>query len=528
MRYLLISIDFLDYYHDLLSYLHQRKERLEAIKEELKYEGRSPADQQRRLKLHFAKESVYLRIRRSQTSSAHFNILSQIGQGGYGQVFLAKKKDTGEVCALKKMSKKLLSKMNEIHHVISERDILVQARSPWLVKLLYAFQDFSSIYLAMEYVPGGDMRTLLNNSGILHERDAHFYAAEMLISINELHRLGFIHRDLKPENFLIDRSGHLKLTDFGLSKGGLSQSRASTLHAKMEILRECKIINYTTYEKRQIFGRQKNLDRSRAYSLVGSPDYMAPEVLLKSHHSANSSSWVEGYDYAIDYWSIGCIIFEMLAGYPPFVGENPDEVWVNLFHWQEVLERPVYDDIDAEFNLTDESWDFINRLIAHRNCRIASLEEAQSHPWFGTMNQKLINYEQSKKRGALIRPPSHGSVDIWANIRNLPRGVCDPPFVPELRDELDNRHFDDFSNPESMQIYKEVYEKMDRLNADQANPCINSMTMSAFLGFAYRHKGALEWESIMGRYDQQMKKQHNSSPNEPKLSYFKRLQKRLK
>lgn len=120
-------------------------------------------------------------------------------------MFLARKKDTGETVALKKMNKKMLQKLNEVQHILTERDVLTASDSPWLVKLLYAFQDIDFVYLAMvkfllhlnnlkEYVPGGDLRTLLNNSGILREEDARFYIAEMFMAVNALHNLGFIHR----------------------------------------------------------------------------------------------------------------------------------------------------------------------------------------------------------------------------------------------------------------------------------------------------------------------------------------------
>lgn len=128
---------------------------------------------------------------------------------------MARKQETGEVCALKKMRKRTLSKMDEVcpilifhatvfnapqvRHVLVERDILTATKTPWLVRLLYAFQDPDYVYLAMEYVPGGDFRTLLNNSGVLKEEHARFYISEMFAAVNELHKLGYIHRDLKPE-----------------------------------------------------------------------------------------------------------------------------------------------------------------------------------------------------------------------------------------------------------------------------------------------------------------------------------------
>ena len=150
-------------------------------------------------KSYCGRERAHLRKRRTKLQAPDFFILNQIGQGGYGQVFLARKKDTHEICALKKMNKKLLHKMDEVRHILVERDILTAAKSDWLVKLLYAFQDTENIYLAMEYVPGGDFRSLLNNSGVLTNRHARFYIAEMFLSVNALHQLGFIHRDLKPE-----------------------------------------------------------------------------------------------------------------------------------------------------------------------------------------------------------------------------------------------------------------------------------------------------------------------------------------
>jgi non-specific serine/threonine protein kinase len=167
------------------------------------------------------RERVLLRKRRTKLRLEQFRIIAQVGQGGYGSVYLARKIDTNEVCALKKMRKGTLAKMDEVKHVLVERDILCSVKTPWLVRLLYAFQDKDHVFLAMvswrpsrpslgmccgmhgadsqEYVPGGDFRTLLNNSGVLKEEHARFYAAEMFMGVNELHKLGYIHRDLKPE-----------------------------------------------------------------------------------------------------------------------------------------------------------------------------------------------------------------------------------------------------------------------------------------------------------------------------------------
>jgi serine/threonine protein kinase len=133
------------------------------------------------------------------------------------------------------MSKKLLVKLGEQSHILTERDILTKTNSPWLVRLLYAFQDMDNVYLVMEYVQGGDFRTLLNATGVLHEPHARFYFAEMAQAVFTLHDLGYIHRDLKPENFLIDSTGHIKLTDFGLSRGKLSGEVVDGLKKKVSL-----------------------------------------------------------------------------------------------------------------------------------------------------------------------------------------------------------------------------------------------------------------------------------------------------
>ncbi|KAJ3260726.1 hypothetical protein HK104_006861 [Borealophlyctis nickersoniae] len=357
------STVFLDYYFDLLTYLDARKKRLAQFKEDMEARQVTDEERAREWKYYCGKERAHLRKRRTRTTMASFSVVTQVGQGGYGQVFLARKKDTKELCALKKMSKKLLHKLGEVQHILTERDILTRTSSPWLVKLLYAFQDMDHVYLAMEYVPGGDMRTLLNNSGVLREEHARFYVGEMVVAVAELHRLGYIHRDLKPENFLIDATGNLKLTDFGLSRGTLSATVVESMkvkdvdrnvfssRAQLEKIKEMPLTHRSTAERKSIYQSIRKEDM-QAYSLVGSPDYMAPEVLVNNG---------KGYGLAVDYWSIGCILFECLAGYPPFTAPTTDDVWVNVYHWDKVLERPIYTGDDAEFNLSDDAWNLITK-----------------------------------------------------------------------------------------------------------------------------------------------------------------------
>ncbi|KAG6852561.1 hypothetical protein C0991_010933 [Blastosporella zonata] len=343
---------FLDYYFQTLGYLAARKERRVNFDKDTKARDLKPAEYAKEFKSYCGRERVLLRRRRTKLKVDQFHIIAQVGQGGYGEVFLARKQETGEVCALKKMKKRTLHKMDEIRHVLVERDILTATKTPWLVRLLYAFQDPQHVYLAMEYVPGGDFRTLLNNSGVLKEEHARFYISEMFAAVTELHKLGYIHRDLKPENFLVDGTGHVKLTDFGLATGALNPKRIESLKVKLDKVKDHQIIHRSTLERRSIYRSIRNEDPRYADSIVGSPDYMAPEVLRG-----------KPYTYSVDFWSLGCILFEFLAGFPPFSGGTPEETWTNLKNWTKVLRRPEYDKPeDLIFNLTDVAWDAVTRF----------------------------------------------------------------------------------------------------------------------------------------------------------------------
>ncbi|PNY24558.1 Serine/threonine-protein kinase sid2 [Tolypocladium capitatum] len=440
---------FLDYYFDLLTYVGSRQNRLAAFKSEYPPPPETDAQTHSQMWTKYAgRERANLRKRRARLRQGDFQILTQVGQGGYGQVFLAQKKDTREVCALKVMSKKLLFKLDEVRHVLTERDILTTAQSEWLVRLLYSFQDDKSIYLAMEYVPGGDFRTLLNNTGVLSNRHARFYVAEMFCSVDALHQLGYIHRDLKPENFLVDSTGHVKLTDFGLAAGVLAPSRIESMRIKLEQASETSvpfgkpIDQRTVAERRESYRNMRQNDVNYAKSIVGSPDYMAPEVLRG-----------EEYDFTVDYWSLGCMLFEALTGFPPFAGVTPDETWRNLKHWKEVLKRPVWE--DPNYFLSNRTWSFITTCINSRTRRFSNIEDIYGHQYFAEVD--------------------------WQTLRQTRA-----PFVPELDSETDAGYFDDFGNEADMAKYKEVHDKQAALEsmADRDD----EMSKSLFVGFTFRHR----------------------------------------
>lgn len=165
------------------------------------------------------KESNYIRLKRAKMEKSMFKRIKTLGIGAFGEVCLARKEDTGSLYAMKTLRKKDVLLRNQVAHVKAERDILAEADNEWVVRLYYSFQDKDNLYFVMEYIPGGDMMSLLIRLGIFKEELAQFYIAELTCAVESVHKMGFIHRDIKPDNILIDRDGHIKLTDFGLCTG---------------------------------------------------------------------------------------------------------------------------------------------------------------------------------------------------------------------------------------------------------------------------------------------------------------------
>jgi serine/threonine kinase 38 len=201
-----------------------------------------------------------------------------------------------------------------VAHVRAERDILALAKNPWIVELRSSFQDDKFLYLVMEFLPGGDLMTLLMRKDILSEEESRFYTAQTVLAVESVHNLNYIHRDLKPDNLLIDKDGHVKLSDFGLCKHAEIKP-AKPVNVTDNIKRagfngqqDTSAMNKALYSKRIEYKRNRQL----AYSTVGTPDYIAPEVFGQC-----------GYSETVDWWSVGAILFEMLVGYPPFFSDDP-------------------------------------------------------------------------------------------------------------------------------------------------------------------------------------------------------------
>ncbi|KAK0144283.1 Ribosomal protein S6 kinase alpha-2 [Merluccius polli] len=210
---------------------------------------------------------------------SQFHLLKVLGQGSYGKVFLVRKirgADRGHLYAMKVLRKATLKVRDRVRSKM-ERDILAEVNHPFIVKLHYAFQTEGKLYLILDFLRGGDLFTRLSKEVMFTEEDVKFYLAELALALDHLHSLGIIYRDLKPENILLDEDGHIKITDFGLSKEAIENDK-------------------------------------RAYSFCGTIEYMAPEVVNRRGHTQSA-----------DWWSFGVLMFEMLTGSLPFQGKDRKE-----------------------------------------------------------------------------------------------------------------------------------------------------------------------------------------------------------
>ena len=263
-----------------------------------------------------------------------FEPLKIIGRGAFGEVRVCRDRKTREVVAIKKMKKNEMIYKNQVAHVRAERDILALAKNPWIVELKCSFQDEKFLYLVMEFLQGGDLMTLLMEKDILSEEESCFYIAETILAVESVHKLNYIHRDLKPDNLLIGRDGHVKLSDFGLCKH--VEIRPRNQERVHENIRRDGLGNQDTGNvsgmNRNLYNKRVEYKRSRklAYSTVGTPDYIAPEVFGQA-----------GYNETVDWWSVGAILFEMLVGYPPFFSDEPSVTCQKILHWRKTLQIPT-------------------------------------------------------------------------------------------------------------------------------------------------------------------------------------------
>ncbi|XP_039322528.1 microtubule-associated serine/threonine-protein kinase 3 isoform X7 [Saimiri boliviensis] len=282
---------------------------------------------------------------RRKPCESDFETIKLISNGAYGAVYLVRHRDTRQRFAIKKINKQNLMLRNQIQQVFVERDILTFAENPFVVSMFCSFETRRHLCMVMEYVEGGDCATLLKNMGPLPVDMARMYFAETVLALEYLHNYGIVHRDLKPDNLLITSLGHIKLTDFGLSKIGL-MSMATNLYE-----------GHIEKDAREFIDKQ----------VCGTPEYIAPEVIFR-----------QGYGKPVDWWAMGIVLYEFLVGCVPFFGDTPEELF-----GQVVSDEIMWPDGDEA--LPADAQDLITRLLRQSpldRLGTGGTHEVKQHPFF--------------------------------------------------------------------------------------------------------------------------------------------------
>ena len=291
-----------------------------------------------------------------------FEPIKLLGRGSFGEVLLVRLKANKKVYAMKILNKSVLKLRKQQTHTKTERDLMVRINCPFIVNIKSAFQDISKLYIVSEFMQGGDMFFHLHDGKIIifNNEKTRFYIMELVLALESLHKNNMVYRDLKPENILLDAKGHVKITDFGLSK----------------IL---------------------ETESDKAFTICGTPQYLAPEVIKK-----------QGYDKAVDWWSLGCVMYEMLTGKIPFPIKKG--VKLNMRIYEQGVIYPNFLDKTAK--------DFLQKLLViNPSERLGSgpngTEDIKNHSFFKGINWK----------------------DAWQR-------KIKPPFIPKLINDTDLKYFD--------------------------------------------------------------------------------------
>lgn len=306
-------------------------------------------------------------------SLVDFEIVRTLGTGSFGRVYIAKKRADGVPVALKVLEKPKVVKLKQIEHTIYEKQILSGVNFPFIVNMFASFKDNANLYMAMEYVPGGELFSHLRAAGRFKEDRSMFYASQVTLAFEYLQYMNIIYRDLKPENLLFDERGYIKITDFGFAK--------------------------------QVEGR--------TWTLCGTPEYLAPEIILS-----------KGYGKAVDWWALGVLIYEMVAGYPPFYAEQPIQIYEKIVAAK--LRFPGHFSKELKELLKGLLQPDITRRFGNMRAGVSEIKE---HPWFAPLD--------------------------WLAVfdRSLPA-----PFVPRYEGGVDSANFDRYDEEPVAQASASLFE----------------------------------------------------------------------
>jgi len=258
-----------------------------------------------------------------------FEAIAVVGKGSFGKVKKVRHKESGEIFALKAMQKDVIMRENLTEHTKAEKNLLSKINHPFIVKLHYAFQDATKLYLVLDFLSGGEVFYHLSQVGNFTEHRSKFYTAQIATALGHIHDLKIIYRDLKPENCVLDRDGNCCITDFGLAK--------------------------------------PNVQGQSAQTFCGTPEYLAPEFLTGGGHGK-----------AVDWWSLGILLYEMMYGLPPFYSENVNEMY------ELILKKPLsFDEEPATGPVSSEAQELCKVLLDRDpEKRMQNVDKFMSHPCY--------------------------------------------------------------------------------------------------------------------------------------------------
>lgn len=369
-----------------------------------------------------------------------FEMVRVLGKGSFGKVVLCRKRDNGKLYAMKILKKQHVIKRKQVAHTKTERSVLGQVDHPFVVKLHYAFQTQNKLHFVLDFCSGGELFFHLGRAGRFSEHLGRFYAAEIALALGHLHAKGVVYRDLKPENILLDSDGHIKLADFGLSKEGINESVKGT------------------------------------HSFCGTPEYLAPEVLNRTGHGS-----------AVDWWSLGALLYEMLTGLPPWYSQDRQRMFSSIR--SSTLRFPEYISAMARFILAD----FLERDVAKRLGSNGDIDQVKEHPFFAP-----IEWDRLCKR-------------------EIPS-----PFVPRLNSQTDTRNFD--SQFTRLPIHSidqsnsSLSSSMIHNNGLHLSSSINGDNAPLFDGFTYMDQSTLVQQMNKATLNSSNNGKHNSVSASPNLT----------
>ncbi|KAJ1673561.1 serine/threonine protein kinase, AGC, partial [Spiromyces aspiralis] len=311
-----------------------------------------------------------MRIQQVAVGPNSFVKIKMLGRGDVGKVYLVRHKDSGKLYAMKVLSKAEMIKRNKVKRVLAEQEILATANFPFIVTLYHSFQSDERLYFCMDYCLGGEFFRVLQSrpTKSLPEEDAKFYAAEVVCALEYLHLNGFIYRDLKPENILLHETGHIMLTDFDLSKQSNPPGNPGVIKSSSFFY------NYPSLDTRACTASL------RTNSFVGTEEYIAPEVIKGVGHTS-----------AVDWWTLGVLIYEMLFGITPFKGSNRNATFRNILKMEaQFPQPPAYQAVSANCKA------IIRRLLTKSErkrlgCR-AGAADIKIQPWFKSITWALLRH----------------------------------------------------------------------------------------------------------------------------------------